>query len=140
MLQLMRLAVNGHEAILPRTAFKDRGYSTDVAESVVALFEASNREHSIFNIGPGKSWPLSEWADLLRRRYPNFHWRIADAGEMPNVDCFGDRDRAPLATGRLTAATGRAASSDAGTAFADFITWFHSDRRLFDLMLEEHPR
>ena len=100
--QLMELARRGEVARLARPGLRDWIYAPDVARAVLGLLDAPRPEHRLYNIGPGTSFAVLEWA----RHFPGLQCRLCEADETANVDPGGIRDRAPLSIRRLAAETG----------------------------------
>jgi UDP-glucose 4-epimerase len=105
-LQLMQLARRGEIARLPRPGLRDWIYAPDAARAVLGLLDAPRLQHRLYNIGPGTSFAVLDWA----RQIPGLQCRLCEPGETASIDLGGSRDRAPLAIGRLVAETGFAAA------------------------------
>ncbi len=101
--QVALAVLEGRPALLPRPCMRDFVYVRDVAEAVVALIDAPSPRYDLYNIGPGASWSLLDWGVQLRDiARPGFECRVRAAGETATINLHGDRDRSPLAIGRLT--------------------------------------
>jgi nucleoside-diphosphate-sugar epimerase len=115
--QVAQLAHAKRTVVLPRDTPRDWVYSRDVAGAVLALIDKASPRFDLYHVGPGTTWKLSEWAAALG----------ADVrvGAAPNVDLFGDRDRAMLAIDRLTGDLGyRPRFTSAAACAEDYGRWF----------------
>ncbi|AWB23220.1 NAD(P)-dependent oxidoreductase [Methylobacterium currus] len=130
--QIWAAAEAGTPALLPRPGRRDWLYAPDAAEAVARLIAAERLRFSLYNVSSPATWPVLAWGerlagnrDLVNRGLvrPGFVCRLAAPGETPTISLHGDRDRPPLATGRLRddlgweAAHGLEASADA------FLAW-----------------
>ena len=115
--QVAQLAHAKQPVILPRDPPRDWVYARDVAGAVLALIDKVNPGFDLYHIGPGTTWKLSEWAAALGAS--------VSIGSPPNVDLFGDRDRAMLAIGRLTSDLGyQPRFTTASACAADYRQWW----------------
>lgn len=121
--QLMRLARRGERALLARDARRDWIYSRDVAQALRAVLGAARLEADVVNIGPGAEWTLLRFAERLATHFPGFGAALAGPGKPANVDLFGDRDRAPLATARLRRDVGYQPRFGCTEAADDYARW-----------------
>jgi len=118
--QVAQLAHAGKAVVLPRDPPRDWVYSRDVANAVLALIDKTSPRFDLYHIGPGTSWKLSEWAATLGA--------TVRVGTPPNVDLFGDRDRAMLAIGRLVDDLGyRPRFTSAESCAEDYLRWFNRE-------------
>jgi nucleoside-diphosphate-sugar epimerase len=119
--QVAQLAHAKQPVILPRDHPRDWLYSRDVAGTLLALIDKTNPRFDLYHVGPGTTWPLSQWATALGAGV-----RVGDAA---NVDLFGDRDRAMLAIDRLTGDLGyRPRFTSAAACAADYLKWAATPR------------
>jgi nucleoside-diphosphate-sugar epimerase len=115
--QVAQLAHAQKPVVLPRDTPRDWVYARDVAGAMLALIDKASPRFDLYHVGPGATWKLSEWATALGAR--------ARVGETPNVDLFGDRDRAMLAIERLTGDLGyRPRFTTAAACAADYLRWW----------------
>ena len=136
--QLARLAVHGNEAILPaRMPSRDWVYSRDVASGLMALLDAPNPRHSVYNIGSGR--PTNEWSaklpffcHRLQELFPDFRYRTGSA-EDTNIAFHDLEDRAALDVTRLTDEFGYAPRFGAETAYADYCAWLDRNRAFWQM-------
>jgi UDP-glucose 4-epimerase len=128
--QIWAAAEAGTPALLPRPGRRDWLYAPDAADAVARLIAAESLRFPLYNVSSPAIWPVLAWGERLARSLtrPGFACRLADAGETPTISLHGDRDRPPLATGRLRdelgweAAHGLDASADAFLAFQTRMT------------------
>lgn len=114
--QVARLAHARQAVVLPRDTPRDWVYARDVAGAVLALIDKASPRFDLYHVGPGTTWRLSEWATALGAR--------VGVGDPPNVDLFGDRDRAPLAIERLTGDLGYSPRfTSASACMDDYRQW-----------------
>ena len=114
--QVAQLALAKQPVVLPRDPPRDWVYARDVAGAVLALIDKVNPGFDLYHVGPGTMWKLSAWAAALGAS--------VTIGNPPNVDLFGDRDRAMLAIGRLTGDLGYTPRfTSAATCAADYRQW-----------------
>lgn len=100
-MQIMAAAERGEPALLARPGLRDWIYSADVAEALLAVLDAPDPPHFIYNISSGKVWPVLAWGKRLAAARPGFECRVVHPGERPTIDLHGAIDRAPLATDRI---------------------------------------
>ncbi len=122
-LQLVRLAMEGTEAVLPREGVKDWVYGTDVADALITLLEREKPDHDVYHVSAGHAWSVEAWCRALKGALPAFTYRIADAGEAANVDYYAPRDRAIMSVARLADETGFRARFTPEAAAADYVDW-----------------
>jgi nucleoside-diphosphate-sugar epimerase len=123
--QLAGMAVAGRTAILtPREVRRDWVYSRDVAAGLVALLEAAQPRHMVYNLSSGMDWeqPVRAWCEALKAAFSGFDYRVAAEGEQPNI-WYTDRDRCNMNVARIAHDIGFAARHDAHAAYAGFIEW-----------------
>ncbi len=133
--QLASLAVHGKTAVLtPREVRRDWVYAKDVAAGIIALLEASSPRHLTYNLSSGVEWeiPVVKWCEMLKAEFAGFGYRIAAAGEEPNV-WYTDKDRHILDTGRIAKDLGYAPQYLRDAAYADFIDWIGRNRDFYTL-------
>ncbi len=119
--QVAQLANMQKLVILPRATPRDWLYSRDVAGAVLALIDRASPRFDLYHIGPGTTWSLAQWATAL-----GAHVLV---GKPPNVDLFGDRDRAMLAIERLTGDLGYTPRfTSAKSCAEDYKSWLATPR------------
>jgi nucleoside-diphosphate-sugar epimerase len=123
MWQASRLAAQSIEAVVAPAGTVDWVYSRDVARALLSLLDAPRLSERVYNVGTGRASRVHAWCDLLKTKFEGFRWREAATGEAANVDSYQQRDRAPLAVGRIERDTGFKAEFDQNRAFADFSAW-----------------
>jgi nucleoside-diphosphate-sugar epimerase len=126
LLQCVRLAAAGREAVVPAGEFRDWIYAPDVADALTKLLAAPKLRHELYNVGTGVPITPAAWCAQLAERYPGFRWRVSEeAEELTAVPLAGGRT--PFSARRLREAIPfRTHTLDA--AFADYMDW-----------LERHP-
>jgi UDP-glucose 4-epimerase len=122
-LQLMDLAERGEEARLPRALARDWLYAPDAGEAVTRVLEAQRLRHALYHVGPGRAHSVLDWGAALASRRRGWVCRLAVAGEAPNVDPQGARDRAPMAVERFAADTGFRTGYDPGSSVVHLDAW-----------------
>jgi UDP-glucuronate 4-epimerase len=125
-LQLARLALRGDAAVLPaREVRRDWVYSRDVAAGLAALLDAGRPSSALFHLSSGRDWTgfFPRWCAQLQAAYPGFSWRVAAAGDQPNIEYNAAADRAPMDVSRIAEDVGFVPRFDPGTAAGDFISW-----------------
>lgn len=123
--QLAVMAREGRTAILtPREVRRDWVYSADVAAGLLVLLDAPVLHHGLYHLTHGTEWPgaIAAWCEALRAAYPAFDYRVAGAGEEPNI-WYTDRDRGIMDVGRITQDTGFAPRHGMGESYDAFIDW-----------------
>ncbi|HEV7718856.1 MAG TPA: NAD(P)-dependent oxidoreductase [Arsenicitalea sp.] len=122
-LQLLRLAVAGKAAVLPRDGFKDWTYSRDVAEAVA---------HVVRNPGPigphnvtgPTQWAISEYTKLLAEHFAGFSASMASESDPSvNVSYNGSGDRPVFDLNGLTRILGYAPHYGLAEAASDYFAW-----------------
>jgi UDP-glucose 4-epimerase len=121
--QVARMALGGEAIVLARPTARDWVYGPDVAAAVVSLLDAPELNHDVYNIGPGVSWTLLEWAQLFAAKRPGLVVRLAVPGETPTVDPHSASDRAPLLNARIVADTGVKFEFGLHQSFAHLEAW-----------------
>lgn len=104
-LQMVRHALRGTVAVLPRPGLRDWLYSRDAAAALIALLEAKADRadpHRIYNLSAGFQWTIEQWCAALMVQWPDFRLHVATGGKTPTVDYPGSTGR------RNTALIGRA--------------------------------
>lgn len=125
-MQTTAIAEAGGVAVLPRRGDRDWIYGPDVAEALVGLLERPQLQWPVYNVGPGASWSVVHWCELLRRRFPEFRYRVADDAAEANVDFHSGRDRSPMCIARIKRDIGFDAKFDLARAFEDYLAWRRS--------------
>ena len=125
-LQVTTHAVHGREAVLPDiVGRKDWVYGRDVAAATLAILDAPNLSHEVYNLGPGVAWTVDDWCARLAAAFPGFSHRRAREGEEPNVR-YGTPDRAPFAIRRLVEDVGYQPRFGLEESFADYMAWIEA--------------
>lgn len=135
-LQVVRLAHQGREVVLPRDSRRDWLYVRDAAAAMACLLGARCR-HAVYNLAAGFEWRMAQWCECLAARDAGFSWRFADACTPANIHYYADYDRASMAIDRLRADTAFEPRFDLVAACDDFLGWW---RRHGSLALEWRQR
>ena len=123
--QLAGMALAGKTAVLtPREVRRDWIYSRDIAAGLIALLDAPTPPHALYNLSSGVEWvnPIREWCDTLKKEYPRFEYRVAAAGEEPNI-WYTDVDRSLMDVGRIAQDVGFVPRYQMIEAYADYLDW-----------------
>jgi nucleoside-diphosphate-sugar epimerase len=123
--QLAAMALAGETAVLPeREVQRDWVYTKDVAHALIALAHAPALRSTLYNVSSGCAWsnPIAQWCEALRRAFPRFQYRTAQANETANI-WFTDRDRGLMDIGRLARDLDFRPKFLMGEAYSDFIDW-----------------
>jgi UDP-glucose 4-epimerase len=121
--QVARMALGGEAIVLARPTARDWVYGPDVAAAIIALLDAPKLNHEVYNVGPGISWTLLEWAQLFAAKRPGLVVRLAAPGETPTVDPHSASDRARLVNARILADTGMKFQFGLHESFAHLEAW-----------------
>jgi dTDP-glucose 4,6-dehydratase len=125
-MQTAAIAEVGGVAILPRTGERDWIYGPDVADALVGLLTHPRLRWPVYNVGPGASWSVVDWCELLRRHFPHFRYRVAANTAEANVDFHSRRDRSPMCIARLRQDIGFQARYDLPRSLEDYLSWRHA--------------
>ena len=118
---LARLAAAGECAVLAQEGSRDWIYGPDAAAGIVALLDAADLRHDVYNIGTGGTWSLGQWCEKLADRMPAFSYRFDDG---PSADPALDPGcRAPLSIERVLAETGYTPGFGLDESFEDYVEW-----------------
>lgn len=107
---------------LPRPGVRDWIYSKDVAAAIYHLIQVKELKEDIYNIGSGQVWSIVDWCELLKRKFPDFHYQLQEDSKLWNVDYFGERDIQQLAIDRLKA-EGYTPQYSLNEAFGNYMEW-----------------
>ncbi len=131
--QLAGLAVRGEEAVLAARGVRDWIYSRDIALALVALLDAPDLAHEVYNVSPGETWNARLVAEALAAEFPQFRWRIAADEAESNIAYFGPLDRARKSgtIARLQSELGFALAFPPPRAAADYAGWVRTHRAMF---------
>ena len=122
-LQASVAAQCGEPVILERHESRDWTYSRDVADALLTLMSHQNPKYDLYNITAGQTWSTIDWCKRLARYFPNFSYRLAEAGDTPTIDLYSTTDRPPLDPGRLRDDLGYTLPHNIDIIFADFKQW-----------------
>ncbi|MBY0610886.1 MAG: NAD(P)-dependent oxidoreductase [Beijerinckiaceae bacterium] len=128
--QIMRAALDGEPALLPRNSRRDWVYAPDVAAGVSAVLHSHEASHMVYNLTGSAVWSLLDWGCVIAQLRPGFECRLADAGETPTIDLHSAADRLPMSPARLKTATGWSAAYGLDDSARHLDRWW-SDHRSF---------
>ena len=121
--QLLRMAFDGREAVLPRTMKGDWIYSRDAAQGIVKVSQAAALSYRTYHVSGGVLTDLPQWCEIIARHNPGFRWRLAETESVGNVIYGLPKDRAPLNIARLKADAGFQPRYDLQAAAQDYLSW-----------------
>lgn len=80
--------------------------------------------HAVYNLSSGVEWvnPIRQWCEVLKNAYPQFDYRVAAAGEEPNI-WYTDTDRNLMDVGRIAQDLGFAPRFGMKEAYANYVDW-----------------
>jgi UDP-glucose 4-epimerase/UDP-glucuronate 4-epimerase len=122
-LQIMNMALEGREVLLPRPMTADWINSRDAADGIAGLCHAANLNHDVYHVSGGTWSDLTQWCGIIADLIPGFRWTRAEADQPGNVIYSLPKDRAPLGIARLGADTGFRPSRDLETAAREYLDW-----------------
>ncbi|MES2787351.1 MAG: NAD(P)-dependent oxidoreductase [Pseudomonadota bacterium] len=122
-MQTAAIAEAGGVAVLPRRGDRDWIYGPDVAQALVGLLTQPELQWPVYNVGPGASWSVVDWCEMLKQRFPGFRYQIADETAPANVDFHSRRDRSQMSIARLRDDIGFEARYGLARAFNDYLSW-----------------
>ena len=118
---LTRLALEGGEAVLAEEGVRDWIYGPDAAAGIVAIMDAGDLHHDVYNVGTGWTWSLREWCGKLAAECPAFSYRFHRGPEAdPALD---PGRRAPLDMERVLGDTAYNPGFGIEESFADYLDW-----------------
>lgn len=118
---LAHLAAAGDEAVLAEEGFRDWIYGPDAAAGIVALLDAADLRHDVYNIGTGQTWSLRQWCEKLAERMPAFSYRFDGGSEADPI--LDPGRRAPLSIERVLEDTGYNPGFGLDESFEDYLEW-----------------
>lgn len=123
MLSAVLLAEAGQEALLSPPGLGDFVYARDVAAGLVALADAADLRHTVYNVGSGVAATAEDWCRAVAGLRPGFRWRRAAEHETPNTVSHVAFDRGALDIARIRQDTGWSPRHGFDTAAADYLAW-----------------
>ena len=132
--QIAAAAVRGKQVVLPDVRLKrDLIYSRDLAASLVSLLYAQRPAFSTYNLSVEADWGdiYVRWCRTVAGRFEEFDWRVAQSGEVPNIDYHDTRDRARMDTGRVRGDLGFAPAFPPDLALEDYVQWLVATANYF---------
>jgi nucleoside-diphosphate-sugar epimerase len=132
--QIAAAAVRRKEVVLPEARLKrDLIYSRDLARALVLLLYAKAPRFRIYNLSVAADWSdiYARWCRIVAARFERFEWRVAQAGEVPNVDYHDTRDRARMDTDRVQRDLGFTPRFLPDDALEDYGQWLQATTNYF---------
>jgi UDP-glucuronate 4-epimerase len=120
--QILALAQAGNSIRLPRPGRRDWLFIRDAVAGILALLDAPERPHRIYNVAAGFEWSLAEFCARLAQARPGLAWSVTGAGDA-NVDLYDRADRAPMGIARILADTDYRPRYDLPAALDDLLAW-----------------
>ncbi|MDB5564044.1 MAG: UDP-glucose 4-epimerase [Tardiphaga sp.] len=127
--QILRMALEGREVILPRAMAADWIYSRDAADGIAKVSGATTLRYNTYHVGGGVLSSLTQWCEIIARHIPGFRWKMAESEALGNVIYSLPKDRAPLNIARLMGDTGFQPLHDLEAAARDYLAWLQSGER-----------
>ena len=121
--QVLRMAFDGREAILPRSMAGDWIYSRDAALGVARVSASDTLKHRTYHVSGGVLSDLPQWCEIIATHMPGFRWRMAEIEAEGNVIYGLPKDRAPLNIARLAADAGFTPQFHLEDAARDYLGW-----------------
>ncbi|EDP65499.1 putative NAD dependent epimerase/dehydratase [alpha proteobacterium BAL199] len=124
-MQAAQLARAGKPALFAREDKLDWTSSRHVAGALQALMAVPKEriKSDLFNVTSARQVSVMQMCAALKRRFPDFEYRLAGAGETPTINLHGDKDRFPMKPDRLADEIGHRLSDDLDATMTDFIDW-----------------
>jgi nucleoside-diphosphate-sugar epimerase len=120
--QILAMARDGVEAILPRSMAGDWIYSRDAADGIARVSRGTALRHDVYNISGGIMTDVPQWCAIVARHFEGFRWRLGSEADG-NIVYGLPKDRAALSIARLSEDTGFRPSYDLETAARDYLGW-----------------
>ena len=121
--QVVSMALQGREVVLPRAMTADWIFSRDAAEGIAGLCNAKSLHHAVYHVGGGAWSDLTQWCEIVGGLVPGFRWRLVESDQSGNVVYSLPKDRAPLSIARLSDDTGFKPSRSPQAAAREYFEW-----------------
>lgn len=137
-MQAALIARRGGTAVFARRDHLDWTYSRHVAGALDALMAAPTDalKSDIFNITSAQQISVLDMCTHLAEAFPDFSYRLAEIGETPTIDLWGDTDRFPMKPDRLAEEVGHRLpgrrDGDLAATVADFASWIKAHGAFWD--------
>ncbi|MFT5173509.1 MAG: UDP-glucose 4-epimerase [Gammaproteobacteria bacterium] len=122
-MQAAAIALSGGHATVARRDSRDWTYSRDVAAALRALMAAPSHNYDLYHVSAGRTCSMLDWGAALAKHFPTFSCRLCTAGETPNVNLHGERDRLLMSPQRLATDIGHTVPNDIESTAANFAEW-----------------
>jgi nucleoside-diphosphate-sugar epimerase len=132
--QIATAAIQGKQVILPDVSIKrDLIYSRDLARSLVSLLYVQQPGFSTYNLSVEADWSdiYIRWCRTVAAKFDGFDWRVAQPGEVANIDYHDRRDRARMDTARAQADFGFVPAYSPDVALEDYVQWLKATTHYF---------
>lgn len=132
--QLAQMAIRGEEAVLPPTILpRPWVYSRDIASGLVALFDAQDPSHRVYNVALGQEWGtrILDWCLLLEKEFPDFRWRQGSSEDEANVRFHEKHPRCPESVERIDRDLGWRPQFTPDRAYEDYLAWIKWNHSFF---------
>lgn len=120
---LARMAAVGDAAVLADEGWRDWIYGPDVAAGIIALLDAPELRHDVYNVGTGETWSLRQWCEKLVARRPTFSYRLG--AESDGGTGLDPGRRSPLAIIRISQDTTYNPRFGLEESFEDYLEWLN---------------
>jgi nucleoside-diphosphate-sugar epimerase len=127
--QILSMALQNREVLLPRPMAADWIYSRDAAEGIARLCNAASLHHAIYHVSGGTLTDLAQWCGIVSELVPGFRWKLVDSDQQGNVVYSLPKDRAPLDIARLSGDTGFRPSRTLEAAAREYLDWVQARPR-----------
>ena len=118
---LTAMAAAGDAVVLADEGQRDWIYGPDVAVGIIALLDAGDLRHDVYNIGTGRTWSLGQWCEKLAAWRPAFSYRLA--GKSDSGATLDPGRRSPLSVERIFEDTAYNPRFGLTEAFDDYLRW-----------------
>lgn len=121
--QTTAIARKGGRVVLPKPNRIDWVHGKEIAAEVWALMYTDILQYDIYPLCSGFIWPLTDWCDRLKEKFPDFQWEMASMPEQATIRVNQILDNAPMQLNRLKEDTGYEPEYNLDRAFAECMQW-----------------
>lgn len=108
---------------MPKPNRIDWVHGKEIAAEVWALMYTDVLQYDIYPLCSGFIWPLTDWCDKLKEKFPDFQWEMASMPEQATIRVNQILDNAPMQLNRLKEDTGYEPEYNLDRAFAEYMQW-----------------
>ena len=124
-LQIAAAALRGAPVVLARGGLRDWTHAADVGRALATLLTTAKPAQPLYNLCCGGTWHPELLCRALQPHFPDWRWRLAEAGEPPSIaynDALDRPRRSPPQAARFTTEFGAVfrAPQAAAAAYADW--------------------